>query len=113
MLQPKVGQLATITLEVQTVGHTSVCLRVPGHINSIWVNSVDVDEFRDKPWEPKVGETVLENGDILPNFEYIILSLHGSNTMMAYGERRRWASIAHGDDMPKTVNVSRLVRCVV
>lgn len=61
----------------------------------------------------RVGDVVHVIGDILPDFQYTVLAVHGSDEplIMPYGPTRRWAVCAHGDDIPIVLNMSK-IECV-
>lgn len=66
--------------------------------------------------KPKVGSTVRVIGDVLTNFNYTVLAIHGSGDPMVPNNdgprNRRWAVIAHKDDIPQVVFLGR-IECVV
>lgn len=111
-MQPRVGDTVILELEVVSINEETFKYKtVSGYASATAVSKCWIKEVIPKPIE--VGQVVRAVGDILPNFYYTVLAVHGSDTplVMPMGPTRRWAVCAHMDDIPRVFNVGEL-QCV-
>lgn len=107
---PRVGDTVIIKGIVKSVaGRYFTFTNLDEHINpTLLINRIT----EILPREPQVGDTVHKIGDILKDFNYEVIAIHGSGNRMLTPERtRRWAVCVRGDDIPQVFNVSTL-ECV-
>lgn len=71
-----------------------------------------IKEIIPKPWEPKTGDLVHKIGDVIPDYHYTVLTLHGSGDRMTGNRTRKWVVAAHKDDIPQIFWLSE-IECVV
>lgn len=117
MKQPKVGDTVIIEGIVREVKDIFVYISTQLYEIEGWspfgpgIDFRRIKEIIRRPIE--VGNTVHKIGDVLTDFHYTVLAVHGSNTplIMPYGPTRHWVVCAHGDDMPQVFNVGDL-ECV-
>lgn len=103
MTKPQIGD--KIIVEFEVTGNYNLD---SGVVEVKWPTSgkrvnVDVNSIKEiifKPWEPELGSIVHQINDILPNFHYKVLAIHGSGERMTGGRTRRWVIAAHKDDIP-------------
>lgn len=106
MLQPEVGDTVVvhfIVKEKDVGGYIRV--RYSDGTNDRYVAREHIQEVIKKPWEPKPGDTVHFEGDIIPDFNYTVLAVAGSGRKLQNGEICRWVTAIHGDDKPRVFNI--------
>lgn len=112
-MQPRVGDtviIEGIVTEVNSKDH----FYIKTADTEVWCGPFKPNRIKEIVRRPlHVGDTVRVVGDILPDFHYKVLAVHGSGIPLGIPPitTRRWAVIAHGDDGPCVYHVSKL-ECV-
>lgn len=108
MIVPKKGDTVLVEFEVADVSGYHNTFRPLGFAPYIPFQKV----VEIKPHEIQVGDYVTVNGDVLRDFRYRVLAIHGSDSSMMNGDTRRWVVMAHGDDIPTVSNINKVTLCV-
>lgn len=58
-----------------------------------------------------IGDEIVKINDVIHNFRYTVLAVHGSGDKMTEGRLRRWVVAAYKDDLPQVFMVNE-IQCV-
>lgn len=96
MLTPKVGDTVVVRGVVLTAPTGFVYIKTSGSMGELLVSLDRITEVIPKPWEPAVGDTVVNS---VSHSRYVIGCLHGDKTALSWGTNG--ISIVSLDDLKK------------
>lgn len=107
-----IGDEVTIRGVIKCVGRSGLSFSISSAGRNFASPMIDTDFITSiTQRELRIGDQIEKINDVIPNFRYTVLAIHGSGDWMRGDRSRRWVVAAYKDDAP-VVFMKDQVRCV-